>query len=152
MDKQQTLEEQAERIYSAFDELGQRSTRPRRLMAERLIELARTGENFTIEDLWQDLRNLDARIGRATVFRIVEKMEDLHLVQRVEFADGSHRYSVCGGSAHHHHLTCTTCHRVVEVDLCLPEERLNQIGDQTRFEIDGHSLTIFGRCETCRNK
>jgi len=53
---------------------------------------------------------------------------------------------VCGGN-HHHHLTCTQCHRVVEIDVCLPVEQLTAISNQTNFDIEGHSLTIFGRCE-----
>ena len=46
----------AEKIAAAFDERRQRKTRPRRLIVERLGELAASGEDFTIEDLWQELR------------------------------------------------------------------------------------------------
>ncbi|GCE22825.1 Fur family transcriptional regulator [Dictyobacter kobayashii] len=139
-----------DKIYTAFDEMSQRSTRPRRLIAERLIQLANSGHDFTTDDLWQELRSLDPKIGRATVFRSIEKLVDKGLLDRIEFADGTHHYRVCGGT-HHHHLTCTQCHRVVEVDLCLPTEQLNAIGNQTHFKIEGHSLSLFGRCETCRS-
>ncbi len=139
----------AGKIYSAFDELSQRSTRPRKLIAERLVELANSGEDFTTDDLWQELRESEPHIGRATVFRSVEKLVDKGLLDRIEFADGTHHYRVCGGT-HHHHLTCTQCHRVVEVDLCLPNEQLNALGDQNNFSIEGHSLSIFGRCGNCQ--
>lgn len=141
--------ELAVKIYAAFDELSQRNTRPRKLIAERLIELASSGQDFTTDDLWQELRQSEPHIGRATVFRSVEKLVDKGLLDRVEFADGTHHYRVCGGT-HHHHLTCTQCHRVVEVDLCLPNEQLNALGDQNNFSIEGHSLSIFGRCKTCQ--
>jgi Fe2+ or Zn2+ uptake regulation protein len=140
-----------EKINSAFGELSQRNTRQRRLIADRLIELANNGEDFTTDDLWQELRQGDPKIGRATVFRSVEKLVDLGLLNRIEFADGSHHYRVCNSEEHHHHLTCTQCHRVVEVNLCIPEEKLTAIGNQTNFAIEGHSLTLFGRCEACRN-
>ncbi len=139
----------AGKIYAAFDELSQRSTRPRKIIAERLVELADNGEDFTTDDLWQELRQSEPRIGRATVFRSVEKLVDKGLLDRIEFADGTHHYRVCGGK-HHHHLTCTQCHRVIEVDLCLPNEQLNALGDQNNFSIEGHSLSIFGRCKTCQ--
>ncbi len=142
-------QEIAGKIYSAFDELSQRSTRPRKLIAERLVELANSGEDFTTDDLWQELRESEPHIGRATVFRSVEKLVDKGLLDRIEFADGTHHYRVCGGT-HHHHLTCTQCHRVVEVDLCLPNEQLNALGDQNNFSIEGHSLSIFGRCGNCQ--
>ncbi len=139
----------AGKIYAAFDELSQRNTRPRKLIAERLITLADNGADFTTDDLWQELRQSEPRIGRATVFRSVEKLVDKGLLDRVEFADGTHHYRVCGGT-HHHHLTCTQCHRVIEVDLCLPHEQLDAIGAQNNFSIEGHSLSIFGRCKTCQ--
>ena len=139
-----------DKIFAAFDEMSQRNTRPRRLIAERLVELARQGNDFTTDDLWQELRSLEPTIGRATVFRSIEKLVDKGLLNRIEFADGSHHYRVCGDS-HHHHLTCIQCHRVVEVNLCLPEEQLDAIGIQTNFEIEGHALSLFGRCSTCRS-
>lgn len=141
----------AEKIYTAFDEVSQRNTRPRRLIADRLIELASRGEDFTTDDLWQELRQIEPKMGRATVFRVVEKLVDMGILDRIEFADGTHRYRVCGGT-HHHHLTCTHCHRVVEIEICLPPEQLALIGMQTHFDIEGHALTVFGRCEECRLK
>ena len=139
-----------ERINAAFDELSQRSTRPRRLIADRLTELARSGADFTTDELWQELRQVEPKIGRATVFRSVEKLVELEILDRIEFADGTHHYRVCGGS-HHHHLTCTQCHRVVEVDLCVPSEQLSAVEHQTDFAIEGHALALFGRCGQCRS-
>ena len=140
----------ADKIYAAFDEVSQRNTRPRRLIAERLIALAKSGADFTIDDLWQAMRAEEPRLGRATVYRAVEKLVGMGLLDRIEFADGTHHYRVCG-DRHHHHLTCTRCHRVEEVDICLPEDQFTAIGNQTDFAIEGHSLTLFGRCKDCRN-
>jgi Fur family ferric uptake transcriptional regulator len=71
------------------------------------------------------------------------------VLDRVEFADGTHHYRVCGGT-HHHHLTCTKCHRVVDIDACLPKEQIVAIERQTGFAIEGHSLSLFGLCRACR--
>jgi Fur family transcriptional regulator, ferric uptake regulator len=141
----------AEKIYAAFDEVSQRNTRPRKLIAERLIDLESRAAAFTVEDLWHELRQVEPRIGRATVYRAVEKLVNSGLLARIEFADGTHHYRVCGGSEHHHHhLTCTQCHRVVDIDLCLPAAQLATIGKQEDFVIEGHALTLFGRCRDCR--
>ena len=139
----------ADKIRAAFDEVSQRHTRPRRLIADRLVELAASGANFTIDELWQEMRELDPHLGRATVYRSVEKLATMGLLDRIEFADGTHHYRVCGEN-HHHHLTCTQCHRVVEVEVCLPLEQFKAIGYKTNFDIEGHSLSLFGRCESCR--
>jgi Fe2+ or Zn2+ uptake regulation protein len=139
----------ADKIHAAFDEVSQRHTRPRQLIADRLVELAASGSDFTIDDLWQEIRDSEPRLGRATVYRSVEKLVRMGLLDRIEFADGTHHYRVCGDN-HHHHLTCTQCHRVVEVDVCLPLDQLKAISKKTKFAIEGHSLTLFGRCESCR--
>lgn len=139
----------ADQIRAAFQETSQRNTRPRRLIEQRLIELADSRIDFTVDDLWQMLRRNEPRLGRATVYRSVEMLVGIGLLDRIEFADGTHHYRVCGGT-HHHHLTCTQCHCVVEVDICLPVDQFTSIGKQTDFAIEGHSITLFGRCPACR--
>jgi Fe2+ or Zn2+ uptake regulation protein len=141
----------AEKFLLAFDEMSQRRTRPRQLIEARLVTLAENGADFTVDDLWQELRLEDPRLGRATVYRSVENLVNQHLLDRVDFADGTHHYRVCDTSHHHHHLTCTQCKRVVEVEICLPEEQLASISDETAFAIEGHSLALFGRCSDCRS-
>lgn len=140
----------AEKIHAAFNAMSQRHTRPRRIIEERVIELANSGANFTIDDLWQSIREIEPRLGRATVYRAVETLVNLGLLNRVEFADGTHHYRVCD-DGHHHHLTCIQCRRVVEIDICVPTELLTAVGNQTNFSIEGHSLALFGRCSACRN-
>jgi Fur family ferric uptake transcriptional regulator len=139
-----------EKIYAVFDQECQRTTRPRRAIAERLVELAHSGGDFSMDDLWQDLRQREPRLGRATVYRSVEMLVNAGLLDRIEFADGTHRYRVCGGDEHHHHLTCTNCHRVVDVDVCIPAEQFAALSAKTDFAIEGHSITLFGRCAACR--
>lgn len=141
----------ADKIRAVFDETSQRRTRTRELIEKRLVELAASGADFTIDDLWQAMRQEMPRLGRATVYRALEKLVNMGLLGRIEFADGTHHYRVCG-DRHHHHLTCTQCHCVVELDVCLPEDQFAAIGNQTKFDIEGHSLTLFGRCEDCRNQ
>lgn len=142
----------ANKIYAVFDQECQRNTRPRRMIADRLVELASSGGDFSMDDLWQDLRQKEPRLGRATVYRSVEMLVNAGLLDRIEFADGTHRYRVCGGDEHHHHLTCISCHRVVDVDVCIPSEQFALLSEKTNFSIEGHSITLFGRCAVCRSR
>ena len=139
----------SEKIRAAFEEKGHRKTQPRNRIAARLAELAASGQDFSVEDLWRDLQKFDPRLGRATVFRAVEMLVNMGLLNRIEFSDGSHTYRACGDN-HHHHLTCKKCHRVVDVDVCIPDAQLVEIGERTDFEIEGHSLVLFGVCADCR--
>jgi len=141
-----------EKIRAAFLAEGVRQTHQRDLIASRLAELSDSGEDFSVERLWRDLQQGDPHMGRATVFRSVEMLVRAGLLNRIEFADGSHTYRACGDQHHHHHLTCKICHRVVDVDVCLPEEQLIEIGQENDFEIEGHSLMFYGICADCRVK
>lgn len=138
-------------VLALFEQLGLRSTRPRRLIAERLAKAAAEGHDFSIEDLWKALQADDPHIGRATVYRTVELLAREGVLDRVPFADGTHRYRVCGAGRHHHHMTCVSCQRVVEVEACLPTDVLTAIESSTDFAIEGHALELFGRCGTCRD-
>ena len=138
-----------ETIAATFERLGMRATRPRRLIATRIAELGAEDAEFTAEDLWKDLLRLDPGIGRATVFRSVQLMVREGLLDRVYLADGTHRYRVCGPN-HHHHITCVSCNRVVEIDECLAPDLLSAIASSTDFAIEGHSLEVYGRCSVCR--
>jgi len=141
----------AAKIRAVFEEHGQRQTQPRNLIASRLAELAESGTDFTVEELWHDLQRPDPHLGRATVFRAVEMLAGQGILHRIEFADGSHVYRACG-DGHHHHLTCVQCHRVVDVDVCLEARSLEQIGVQNDFVIEGHTLTLYGLCPDCRKE
>ena len=141
----------ANRIIAIFDTLGLRATRTRRLIAERLATFAASGADFTIQELWQALREVEPQLGRATVYRAVEVLMSQGLFHCLTFADGSCRYRLCGGS-HHHHVTCTQCQRVTEVSVCLPPELFAAIAVTTDFAIEGHFLELFGRCAECRKE
>lgn len=142
----------AERILAIFEALGLRNTRPRRLIAERLAALTSEDGGFATDDLWRELQRTDPQIGRATVFRAVDVLAEQGVLDRVSFADGTHRYRVCAADAHHHHMTCTRCHRVVEIEACLPAETLAAIARQADFALEGHSVELYGRCAECRTE
>jgi Fe2+ or Zn2+ uptake regulation protein len=138
-----------ERFLAAFAAAGMHQTRTRRLIAERLARYAAAGADFATDELWHDLQQEDPRLGRATVFRLVETLAGLRLLDRIGFADGTHRYRVCS-TQHHHHLTCVRCHQVVEVPLCVPDGELAALSEQTGYAIEGHALEVFGRCPNCQ--
>lgn len=141
----------AEGILALFETLGLRTTRPRQLIAEQLATLASSRADFTVDALWQELRDIDPKLGRATVYRAVEVLMSQGLFHCLPAADGGHRYRLCGGS-HHHHVTCTQCQRIVEVSICLPPELFATVADATNFTLEGHSLELFGRCADCRDR
>lgn len=136
-------------VLARFADLGVRATHPRRSIARQLGSMAVSGADFSAQELWIALRQRDPSVGRATVYRAVELLASDGLLDRLPAADGTQRYRLCS-SQHHHHLTCASCQRVVEVDVCLPPGFLEAVAQTTDFSIDHHSLELFGRCAECR--
>ncbi len=145
----------ADQIEAAFSEFGARQSAPRQRLAEILTELAVTGEGFTAEELWNRMKLKDEGTGRATVFRAVKRLVDMAVLDPVEFPDGTRLYRVCGervapDHAHHHHLACSRCHKIVDLHYCLDSSALEKIASQEGFRIAGHSITLYGLCQSCQ--
>jgi Fur family transcriptional regulator, ferric uptake regulator len=140
------------RVTAAFSEFSERSTQPRAVIARSLIRLGKSGAAFSAEDLIRKLHRSNPRIGRATVYRSIEKLVRMKLLDRIDFSDGTHYFRLCGSESHHHHLACTKCHRVVDLDFCLDEDQMAAIGRQQSFSIQDHAITLFGLCKDCRSK
>lgn len=134
----------------ALERAGLRPTRPRGAIIEQLVAWAAAERDFTSEELWHAARECAPWLGRSTVFRTVELLAELGFLDRVTFADGSERYHAIQPGTHHHHLTCERCHKVVDLDTCLPPTLLAGIQATSGFALSGHRLDLFGRCPDCQ--
>jgi Fur family transcriptional regulator, ferric uptake regulator len=138
------------KITEAFENFSERSTQPRQIIARSLIQLGKSGAVFSAEDLIKKLHKASPRIGRATIYRSIEKLLELKVLDRIDFADGTHYFRLCESNGHHHHLACTQCHRVVDLKFCLSRDQIAAIGKQQDFSIEDHAITLYGLCKACR--
>jgi Fur family ferric uptake transcriptional regulator len=88
----------------------------------------------------------------ATIYRAMQMLEKLGMVQRFDFGDGAARFELMseGDDGHHHHLICTRCAGVVEIQECFPEEIEQQIAAKNGFRAVTHRLEFFGICPDCQ--
>jgi Fur family ferric uptake transcriptional regulator len=133
-------------LQDALDGAGYRRTDARRAIAG-LIE--RRDGHFTAADLVADARASRLRIGRATIFRTLDVLADLHVVERLDLPTGEHAYVACE-PAHHHHVVCSSCGRTQDIDDAGWRAVLADIERRTGFRIDDHRLELFGRCPACQ--
>lgn len=138
----------AEAILEAMHERGCRVTGPRRAIVEFVLEQC---EPFSAEDVFRALRRVQPTIGRATVFRTLDLLAELGVVERVHHPSGTHRY-VVSSDGHRHHVVCIRCGRVAEFSGCNLEPILASIADQTRFRILDHWLELSGLCQACQRE
>ena len=130
---------------------------------KRLRVLEVLGENrdkhMTAEDIYELVKEDYPEIGLATIYRTVQLLLEMQLVDRINLDDGCVRYEIgentygdAKGKHRHHHLICKDCGKVFSFKDDLLEELENHIEDETGFHVLNHELKFFGQCEQCRKK
>ena len=120
---------------------------PQRLMV--VEELALEHNDVTATQLYDRLRLRGSNIGLATVYRTLAVLHERGAVDTFGHHAGELCYRLCG-AAHHHHLVCTSCHRVVELPDCDLEPWVTRSARQHGFTATGHQVEIEGVCADCR--
>ena len=128
---------------------GLKITTPRRKILE-IMENAKD-HHMSAEDIYRVLLESGEEIGLATVYRVLTQFEEAGLIMRHRFESGQSVFELDSG-AHHDHLVCVECGRVMEFVDELIEARQTEIAQKTGFTITDHSLTIYGVCEKCAKK
>ena len=133
-------------ITDALGAAGYRLTEPRRSLSGLIADWS---GHFTAEELLEASRRRRLGIGRATIFRSLDVLAELGVVERLDLPTGEHAYVACE-PAHHHHVVCSSCGRATEVgDLGLGETSA-AVERATGYRIDTHRLELFGLCPDCR--
>jgi Fur family ferric uptake transcriptional regulator len=125
--------------------VGARVTRQRLLVAEAL---AAAGRQITADDLYRSLGRREPVLGRATVFRTLETLVAAGVARRLELEGHVYAYVACQPE-HHHHLACTRCGRVEEIDEAYVRPIARRVAREKGFEIDDARLDFYGRCAAC---
>jgi Fur family ferric uptake transcriptional regulator len=88
----------------------------------------------------------------ATVYRSMHLLEKMKMVKRFDLGDGVARFELLeeGDDGHHHHLVCTRCAKVVEIDECFTREFEQKIAARNGFKAVSHKLEFFGVCPRCQ--
>jgi len=135
-------------IVDALGQAGYRLTTPRRALADLIA--ARRG-HFTAEELLGESRRRRLGLTRATVFRSLDVLADLELVERLDLPSGEHAFVACRpAQEHHHHIVCSSCGRSTEVADHGFEAVATSIARSTGYRVDVHRLELFGLCPSCR--
>ena len=134
------------RALRALADAGFRSGGGRRQVVEVL-----GGERCALTALEID-RQLP-EVGRATVYRALEQLEGLGLIQRVDVkgdAAGFERVDPSGH--HHHHIICERCGRVVAFEDEGLEQAILAVVERPDFNVSSHDVTLRGECVSCKGR
>lgn len=144
-----------ELLKKRLKEKGLKVTRQRLLVLSVLEQ--NNGSHMTAEDVYERVSEDYPEIGLATVYRTLQLLWDMQLVDRISFDDGCVRYELGhlfdGEERHnHHHLICRSCRRVIPFDADLLDDLERHIEKATGFHVLDHELKFYGVCRECMRK
>lgn len=146
IDKTAFLEE----VKTKLKEEGFKLTHQRRNIVEVLLNSG--GKHMSTEEIYDTVKVDCPEIGLATVYRTLQVLDKLEYTNKLNLDDGCVRYELnTDRNAHnHHHLVCSLCGKIIEVQEDLLEDLENMIKDKYGFVVKNHDLKFNGYCEDCR--
>lgn len=143
-----------EKVKDLLREKGLKVT-SQRLMVLNILS-AHGDEHLTVEEIYDLAKEESPEIGLATIYRTVQVLLELHVIEKVTFDDGFARYELNGeetGSGHrHHHAICTQCGKVYSLETDLLDTLEKQVFESLGFEATDHEVKLYGLCSACRRK
>lgn len=134
---------------------GLKITNQRLLILEALSKSK--DKHLTAEEIYEIVKTDCPELGLATVYRTIQLLLELHLIDRISLDDGFIRYEI--GTAteseskhHHHHLICQECGKVMSFQDDLLEELEDKIRHTVGFEVVDHEVKLYGYCKECGGK
>jgi Fur family ferric uptake transcriptional regulator len=126
---------------------GLKLTRQRELV---LREVFRDNGHFEADELVERMKQRDARVSRATVYRTLDLLQECMLVEKVNFGTSRSFYEHMQVGEHHDHMICTRCGTVIEFLDDRLEALQEEISRKHGMELTHHSMRLFGICKSCR--
>lgn len=132
------------RSSAKLERAGFKLTPARRAVIEAL---ARELAHLTAPQVVHAVGRRAPGVGRASVYRTLELLTRLGLVQVSSLGRAASTYVLC--DVHHHHVICRTCHQTVEFEDCDLEKLAKALSKRLGYRIEGHLVEFYGCCPDC---
>lgn len=132
---------------TALAQAGHRDSAPRKEVIDAVAELRCS---VTAREIADHLRERGSTVGLASIYRTLELLDRMRLVQRFDVGEGVACYEPAHpGGEHHHHVVCDSCGKVEAFEDDRLERAINQLAVKTDFAVDAHDVTLHGKCPAC---
>lgn len=148
--REDKMEHRLERIKKQLHSQSYKLTPQREATVRVLLE--NEADHLSAEDVYLLVKEKAPEIGLATVYRTLELLSELKVVDKINFGDGVSRYDLRkeGAEHFHHHLVCTECGSVEEIEEDLLGDVEKLVENQWGFQVKDHRLTFHGICKVCQ--
>ena len=136
---------QPKEILDKLSEQGYRLTLQRMMI---LSAIENGDGHISAEEIYAQIAAKYPQVNISTVYRTLELLKRLGLVTETDLGDGRLRYHPAD-KGHHHHLVCTECGAVIDLDESLLSPVKDVLLRKYGFLADLRHLAIFGRCANC---
>ena len=126
-----------------------RMTPQRREIVRQMLNMP---GHFSADDLFLALQRRDANASRATIYRLIPALLEVGALREVEHTEEHSHYEVVRDRAHHEHLICRRCGRVIEFVCPAIEGAIIGVCREHHFRHYQHGLEITGLCEQCQKE
>ncbi len=146
-----TVEERIQRVKEQLHKASYKLTPQREATVRVLLE--NESDHLSAEDVYLKVKDKAPEIGLATVYRTLELLAELKVVDKINFGDGVARFDLRkeGAKHFHHHMVCMECGAVDEIEEDLLEDVEKRVEKEFNFKILDHRLTFHGICHRCKN-
>jgi len=97
------------------------------------------------------LRESGRGAARASVYRVLDQLESLGLVTKLEVGQGIARYEPNRpGADHHHHMVCARCGEVIPFADAELEATIDRVAKRVTFDVAEHEIVLHGACADCQ--
>lgn len=125
---------------------GHRMTQARQAIIE-LME--RTERPISAKSIHTMLERIGVNVNVTTVYREIEFLLRENIIEKVPLKDTELHYEM-KGRPHHHHLMCTECGTIEDIELESEQTLLEEAHTMSNFMIKRHSIAFFGQCPKCQ--
>jgi Fur family ferric uptake transcriptional regulator len=137
----------AERAQRVLAESRHQTGAARRAVVDLLDSQTCALSAVEIEDA---LRCSERPVARASIYRILDELERLRLIQKVPVGQAMARYEpIRGGAGHHHHLVCNSCGTVVPFSDSRLEHAISELSRRLPMRVAEHEIVLHGECADC---
>jgi Fe2+ or Zn2+ uptake regulation protein len=136
----------AELWLDQLQENGYRLTEPRRTVVNLIAGASRA---LTPLEVFEKARKKNPALGLVSVYRTLEKLEELHLIQRVHQPGGCQAF-IAASQGHEHLLLCKRCGETAFFEGDDLEALIQSISKKTGYQVSEHWLQLFGLCANCQ--
>jgi Fur family ferric uptake transcriptional regulator len=137
-----------EHTLRALADAGYRASAPR---SEVIDAVASLGCSVTAREISDLLRERGSGVGLASIYRALDVLDRLRLVQRFDVGEGVARYEPAFPDGdHHHHIVCDSCGAVSAFEDDALEKAIHHVSGRVDYSVAAHEVTLHGECPTCR--